>query len=602
MKRIPLFALGLLLSWASSASAADPAITGKTVTNIQNTKNPTILNDGSMGYDKPQIASSGAYPVQLKVDLGKVYNVSAINLFHGTGSGHIEVAYQPSGSTTYTVIENHLASIFNGYEKVKQTAVITTRYLRLSIASAADFYNISEIQVLGLVGVQPVPSPTPSPSPKPSPTPSPSPVPVGCTMSIGSGSGSITLNSSNAKSGSIVCLKAGTYTGATLQGLSNVKIQPTGPVTFNGSIDIFDNNGLTIDGTVLSGITYGITFTGFTGYAFTPGTHNNQNLKFSGMLFQGIGGVVDGTAKSIVYTGSPSTMLFYKLTFDKVKLTGSTYFIRGAYDGPTTYKNIFQYVTLTNVVLVGDGVTGSQKVSGVIYNLIADHWTVTGPNKSDNETDHGIFNYWGNGEFSNIYRNGGFGYIARIIGVSLGAKKDTYFYNIVDVNTIEYGTMDIRIQPGDLNVNGAIPLVGTNFYVWNITSGNKNTRVNVGGGYRSPLMVMGEMTDGLGKNYIVELKNCFAFHNAQLQDGKGSLYRDNSGGNAAFTMSNNIAIEGGIDTPLPAGYLADLTQFYPASGGFLVGKGLNLGSTKTATDIYGVSRGTAYDIGAVQHK
>ncbi len=180
--------------------------------------------------------------------------------------------------------------------------------------------------------------------------------------------------------------------------------------------------------------------------------------------------------------------------------------------------------------------------------------------------------------------------------MSLGVPSDTYAYNIVDVNSTHYGTFDLRIDASQLNLGGAIPLVGNDIHIYNVTSGNKK-----GDAYLAPVLVLGSMSDGVDAHHV-ELKNCLAFNNGtDFKNGSGSsLFKNNSQiinnkPSAIVDMSNNVDIVGA----LPDGYLADFVKYVPLPNSPLVGKGVVI--PETALDIYGKPRGSSYDIGAVQH-
>lgn len=597
---LPLVACGsAAVDTDESTAALSDYLTGLTAIDAQNSANAKTLVDGKTGVDIPQWASpniydASLYPMRAVIDLGRTYDVSEVDLFHGNGDGTAQVMYLPDGhdwtvASNYKLVEAHHPSLWNAWEKVAQSGTYRTRYLELTVSSYADYPNYSEIRVRGN------PVSTTTPTPPPTTTTPPPPTNTTCNLTVGTGSGSLDIES---KSNEVVCVKAGTYSGGTFANLSGVKIVPLGPITFTGGIGIHSNHGLTIDGTVLAGVTYGFTFNGsFT--AFDPGTTNNQDLTIRGALFEGATAVA-GDGNRITYNGSPATTLFTNLTLDTIKLTGKGMIYSGTWEPPNSYRSIVLGMTLSNVIVENDPNGHCTKVFGnSLYKLVADHWHVTGSTLSAGEPDTGIFHMVGNATFRNFYRNGGYGYIARLWNVSLGTQSDSYFYNIIDVNSQEYGTADVRIDATQMQgAASGLPLSGNNVYLYNVTSGMKKTRTNSDGTpyYRSPLAIVGDMNDGK-KSYDVRVENCFAFDNAQSQDEKGSLYRaDFNAGDCNLTLANNLAVEG----PLPAGYLVDqTTTFAPVPGGPLVGKGLVI--SQTATDINGKSRGASYDLGAVQH-
>ena len=82
----------------------DPAgyLTGLVATDAQNSTNAASLVDGATGNSLAQWHSSNVwdatkYPMRAIVDLGQAYDVTEINLFHGDGSGLVNVKYLPLG-------------------------------------------------------------------------------------------------------------------------------------------------------------------------------------------------------------------------------------------------------------------------------------------------------------------------------------------------------------------------------------------------------------------------------------------------------------------------------------------------------------------------
>src|SRR5581483_188618 len=127
-------------------------------------------------------------------------------------------------------------------------------------------------------------------------------------------------------------------------------------------------------------------------------------------------------------------------------------------------------------------------------------WTISGLSTDTTQGDVGIFTLTGNGTIRNIYRNGGYGYVTRVFNASLYTPSDTYVYNVIDINSIKYGTIDSRVDIPSLNLNGAIPIVGNNLHAYNITAGNKAATT---GTYTCCLLVLYSMSDGV-KEYAVD--------------------------------------------------------------------------------------------------
>jgi len=424
-------------------------------------------------------------------------------------------------------------------------------------------------------------------------------------IDIGKGSGSLVINamggSLDIAEGDTLTIATGTYSEATFVHLKNVTIVPAeGGVIMKGAISIGDDTNVTFDGTVLSGekYPYGFVFSG-PSFAFTPATNlsprvvgNTQNVTIKGILCQNNAGLINGANVGLVYDGTPATALYYNLAADTVKLTGAAVVYLGTYAQINAFQDVNIGMTLKNFIVVNDGTGAVQKVNGRgIYNMVADHWVITGPTKTWTG-DMGVFYVEGNCTLKNIYRNGGWGWLMRIFNCSLYTPSTSYVYNCIDVNTVSYGTIETRVTA---DFSKSIPLVGNDMKIYNVTSGNKGNVTK----WTSNLCI------GLGNSdhatptphiYETDIVNCLAFNNTTLDHN--SLYEDASDGPKIMVKSNNVTIEG----PLPDGYLADTEKFYPANNkdNPLIGKGKVV--PETATDIYGNPRGDSYDIGAVQHR
>ncbi len=415
------------------------------------------------------------------------------------------------------------------------------------------------------------------------------------------------MGSQGLSSGDTLAIQSGTYSGATFRSLTGITIIPTGVgVTFTGAINVGMTNNVKFDGTVLSGVTYGYIFTGTSShYCFEPsgGTNNNQNLTIKGFLFDHSGTVIDGDPTSpsrIVYNGTPATTLFYNLTLDTLKLLGAPHIYGGTFQLNTSYQNVNIGMNMRNLIFVNDGSYDNIKIrSHSLFNFLIDNWSVTGP--SINNLDSGLmYNEGGNGTIRNIYRYGGWGYIVRLWNVSMNTIGDSYLYNIIDISSTAYGTIDSRVDIASINESGSIPLLGGNMHIFNVTCGDKYDTNN---GYVTALLILGAMTGNDGHHYTTEMRNCFAFYN--INSNPSSILLNNSSGTALLSMSNNLDIPGGVwktnyhGGALPAGYVTDMHKFYPSPGGPLIAQGTTI--AQTATDIYGSPRTGAYDIGAVQH-
>jgi hypothetical protein len=416
--------------------------------------------------------------------------------------------------------------------------------------------------------------------------------------SIGLGSGILSLPV-GLKPGDIVNINAGTYPGINVSGLTGVTFLPVGgTVTFTSSIILGKTENIIFDGSGLAGVKYGFIYGG-TGTVFNHGGGNNVNDLFKAFsIAKTVSNIFDGSGNAITYTGTPQTALYYGLTVDTFAFGGPTLLYNGTWESPLTYHNVNIDSLFSNIIVTNDGTGSGTKVFGnSIYALRAYNWTVTGPTLTNNG-DLGIFEILsGNSWLANIYRSGGWGYIQRLFQVVLGGllftNQDSYIYNVIDVNTVHYGTVDVRIDTSLLNSKATIPLTGGNFFFLNNDSGDKTDD----GTYVTNAVVLGAMVDDQGKMYTATIQNNFAWNAmATTQSGGSSLLKNNSNGQALIVESNNIDLIPGV--PLPSGYLIDKINFVPSVGSLLIGKGTS--ESIVIVDIYGKPRTNPPDIGAVQ--
>lgn len=415
-----------------------------------------------------------------------------------------------------------------------------------------------------------------------------------CTSTVGTGSGMFTIDATNANSGDVICIAAGTYSYAEIANLTNVTIVPSGPVAFSGSIDINANNNVTIDGTALAGITYGFTFAGYNGFAIETNKTNNTDLTIKGVYLNGTSGIDGNNQGNITYDGTEATLLFSRLVMDTIKITGGGAIFAGTYQDISTYNNVTIGLTIRNVVVINDVNDGTIRVNGSsIFQFLFENWNVTGETELVN-ADQGILNVSGGyGTVRDFYRDGGWGYIGRIVIGNLNSPADFYGYNIIDIDGQNYGTFDLRVAMNTTTA-GQMPIYGGNAHLYNITTGNKPTTNT----FISPIAVLYGFIDASGQTYTMEMKNCFSFDNQKDASAGAEMLTYVNFGTAMVDASNNLEVDGAIGS-LPPNYLVDQTSCVPAAGSPLIGAGTPI--ALTATDIYGKSRGSSYDIGAAQH-
>lgn len=377
----------------------------------------------------------------------------------------------------------------------------------------------------------------------------------------------------------IVKLNAGSYPG--FQPVSNTIYVPVGgQVTITSQMQMGNLANVTFDGSVVAGIKYGFKFS-TTGTVFSPGNGNNQNITFKNCDFGTTATTIfDGNPNPrLVYNGTPETMVYYNLKVDTFTFGGRSRFYQGTFDDVTTYHCVNVGMELNNAAVVNDSTGENIKVKGFsLYGLRINNWRITGP--TINSNDCGIF--WidgGNVQINNVYRNGGWGYLARIWMVQLGGlsiDQTSSIANCVDVNSTHYGTADVRLQPSYLDSTAKISRTGSDFYFLHNTCGDKRDD----GSYVTDAIVAGDFKNEGGRIYTLHVKDNIAFNAmASGMANNSSLLKQN--GITMNDFSNNIDLPPGV--PLPAGYFIDKINFIPVINGPLYKKasdGTDIGATQ----------------------
>jgi len=351
----------------------------------------------------------------------------------------------------------------------------------------------------------------------------------------------------------IIHLKAGPQPGVNASGKSNITyLADRGLVIFTSQIILGKTLHIKFDGPD------GFKFTGTDYSVFNSGVGNNigdtvRNFDFGNTaktVFDAITKIYTTKYSMLTYNGKPETTVFWGLTVDSFKVSGKTSLYQGPWEPNDTYHMVTVGATFTNGLFVNDGTGENQKIRGnSIYGLKVENWKITGPTLS-NGGDYGIVFIVGTGYIKNVYRNGGWGYLERIVIVTLGGipfDQNCGISNCVDVNSTQYGTVDLRIEPGSLKSTGVIPLTGGDFYFVNNISGNKKDY----GSYVTNAVVLGSLKDDLGKKWVLHLNNNIAF-NAMISpmSNESSLLKNNSNGLSIIDSSNNIDLPPGKKMPV----------------------------------------------------
>lgn len=419
-------------------------------------------------------------------------------------------------------------------------------------------------------------------------------------ISIGTGSGTLpSLSTLGLSAGDTVKIKAGSYPGINVSGLSGINFVPDGGVVnFTSSIFLGNTNNITFDGLGIS--PYGFKYSGVTFSVFNSGVGGNVSLTVKGFDFGNTANTAFDSQTKIqipawsgpllTYIGSPQSTVFTNLFVYGCKISGKTSMHLGTYEPTTTYHMVCIGCHYENILVVNDGTGSTIKVSGnSMFDIVAKNWTITGDNVTG-QADVGVFYLNGNVILDGIKRIGGYGYLIRLIHTSINSHKDSFIQNCIDSGTIAYGSGDVRIDPTTLSSNASIPLLGGNINFYFNVSGDKTDN----GSYVTPLVVIGAMTDDLVNKYHVNVVDNLAYNAMQNgMSGNTSLIKDNSGG-ALIYKSNNVDFPGS----LPVGYLVDKISFFPVLGGPLIGAGVSIPSV--LIDINGTARPNPPDIGAVQ--
>lgn len=366
----------------------------------------------------------------------------------------------------------------------------------------------------------------------------------------------------------IIHLEAGSQPGVDASGKSNITYYADqGLVIFTSQIKLGNTLHIKFDGPS------GFKFTGKDYSVFGTGNGNNigdtiRNFDFgntANTVFDAITKIYEGKDRMLTYDGTPRTAVFWGLTVDSFRVAGKTSLYQGPWEANNTYHMVTIGPTFSHGKFSNDGSGDNQKIRGnSIYGLKVSDWMVVGPTK-ERGGDYGIIFIVGSGSVRNIYRDGGWGYLERIVVVQLGGipfDQTCSLSNCIDVNSIQYGTVDVRIEPGWLNGNAAIALNGADFYFSHNISGNKTDY----GDYVTNAVVLGSMKDDQGKIWTVHLLNNFAFNAMpSAMSNASSLVKNNSNGLVKLDSANNLDLPPGV--PIPPGFLDE--HYMPVRGSVL---------------------------------
>lgn len=352
---------------------------------------------------------------------------------------------------------------------------------------------------------------------------------------IGAGAGNISISGMGSyKSGDTLDILPGSYGFFSFSGLSGITITASGgKVSFSSQMITSKNDGLIIDWSNLN-------YTG-TGSIVGNNQTNNQNITHNNIdLTSSKASVfIDGTGSSVIYAGTPASTLYTNLIINNIKVGDKTSIFDGAYGGVLTLQNIIIGLIINNVTITNGGTGSPQKVRGnSVYGFNFNNWFINGTTLQ-NQNDIGIIQIVGWGTLANIQRNGGWGYLMRLITVDITGKGASVATNILDVNSTEYGTFDIRIDSDNTGTAGSFKITGTSWNHTHVSGGQKKDTI----GYVTPILVLYGMTDAFGTNFPVSFDWCFGFNNIFSGTGNSNLWQQE------FTAvpkigANNISLTG----------------------------------------------------------
>ncbi len=368
--------------------------------------------------------------------------------------------------------------------------------------------------------------------------------------------------------GDSLAISAGQYSGASFSYLNGITITNNGsPVVFNGEVTLN-----TLVGCVFSGFQ----FRNVNGTSIRW-LGNSRRCTEKNISFMYCTGITNDAVDNNIYNGDTSTLKLYICTFDSLTLFSSGIVLRGAY-GDTRDQVCYMDSIVLSRIKVDSTLGNGLEVGGVIFRIDVHDWKETYKGVITQGGDVGIIDIFGNGSLHNIYRTGGRGYILRIWNLGLKVPGNTYYYNNIDLNTAQYGSLDTKIDEGEFTQY----VTGGNCFIFNNTVGNKEDHI----GYWSSIAVVGDYP----LPWICQVRNNLGF-NLQT-NGKPPITMNQSNGSWQSDSSNNMYFA-------KPDSVIDPVTCVPFANSPVLGQGLTLNLVQD--DYYHNPRIGAYDIGAVQH-
>jgi hypothetical protein len=402
------------------------------------------------------------------------------------------------------------------------------------------------------------------------------------TIVIGTGSGTVSkINMKGLEPGDVLAIAPGKYSGAIFSNLNGITIiNHSGLVIFTGKVELSGNTDLLISGTGDSSISHGFSFTdgGFTISKRCVG------LRIYNCDARDVHRFIDASENQVTltYTGDSSTILLQRVSIANIKMNNCGNLFCGSFGLPHDLHNVVDSIAIFNVTYDSTNEEGVVVFGANIYRFDF-HEIRIHEIPVYNNHDIGMFSvYGGNGQVHNVYRNGGWGWLCRMYGGSIGdTVRDIWIYNNIDLGSTCYGTADIRVESAQWGNTKLFK--GVNIHIVNNTSGYKKDKIN----YTTAVALIPNLELG----YSCEIKNNLSFNNQNPgRSGTGFEY---------WNVANPPDTAGNFYFPsASAAGLKDSINCYLLAESPVIDQGVTIDHVRY--DIEGLSRpqGNAFDVGA----
>ena len=384
--------------------------------------------------------------------------------------------------------------------------------------------------------------------------------------------------------GDILAITPGEYTAGNFSHLHGITIiNNGGQVTFTGKINLAANTDIIFSGTGDKSIQYGFSFTSG-GFIISE---KCSRLRIYNCRASGISRLVDLSENQVtlIYTGDTASVLLSRVTIANIKMNNCGNLFCGSFASAYDRHNVVDSLAIFNITYDSTNEEGVVVFGSNFYRFNF-HDIVIHESPVYNNHDVGMFSvYGGNGQVHNVYRRGGWGWLCRIFGASIGDSiGDIWIYNNIDLNSTCYGTAEVRCDAAQWG-NTKL-LKGVNIHIVNNTAGNKKDQLH----YTTAVALIPNIELG----YYCEIKNNLSFNNQNPgKSGTGFEYWNPA--NPPDTANNFY-----FDNYNVAG-LKDTINCYPKAESPIIDAGTTI--THIREDIEGISRprGNAFDIGAREY-